>query len=85
MRSPGYQGKPIASLPHDTEILEGSTMASRSQIIRRGSTASVDGSAKQQSTPVDDITVSIIGAIPSLEYIYFRLSILLCLKYFHVT
>jgi hypothetical protein len=30
MRSPGYQWKPIASSPHDTEILEGSTVASPS-------------------------------------------------------
>jgi hypothetical protein len=47
MRSPGYQGQPIASSPHDTESLEGLTVASPSQTIRRGSTASVDGPAKQ--------------------------------------
>jgi hypothetical protein len=85
MWSPGYQGQPIASSPHDTEIPEGSTAASPSQIIQRGSTASVYGSAKQQATLVDDITVSVIGAIPSLEYYCFRLSILTCLKYFHIT
>jgi hypothetical protein len=46
MRSPGYQGQPIASSPHDTEILGGSTTASPSKTIQRGSTAFVDGSAK---------------------------------------
>jgi hypothetical protein len=30
MRSPGYQGQPFASSPHDTKILEGSIAASPS-------------------------------------------------------
>jgi hypothetical protein len=48
--------------------MEGSTAAYPSQNVRRGSTASVDGFAKQQATPVDDIIVSIVSDIPSLEY-----------------
>jgi hypothetical protein len=85
LKSSGYQGKPIASSPHDTEILEGSTTASPTQTVQKGSTTSIDWSAKQQATPVDDITISLVGAIPSLEYYCFIHSILLCLKYFHVT
>jgi hypothetical protein len=66
----GYQGKPIASSPHDTEILEGSTTASPTQTVQKGSTTSVDWSAKQQATPVDDIAVSLVGAIPSVLLLY---------------
>jgi hypothetical protein len=60
-----YWGGRLTSSPHDTEILRGSTVAAPSQTVRR--VASVDGSAKHQATPVVDITVSVVGAIPSLE------------------
>ena len=60
------RGSPAPSL-HDTEIVHGSSKA-HSHTIRGTSTASVEESAQQLPTPLDEITISVVGSTPSLEY-----------------
>ena len=76
------RGSPAPSL-HDTEIVHGSSKA-HSHMIRGTSTASVEGSAQQLPTPLDEITVSVVGSTPSLEYYWFSLFFLTGLNICHI-